>query len=195
MGSSRDVPVAISVRRRAILPLQLHVFNCVKFKDMIAFLCTSVLLLEWFREPGTSASPPINRKFVKDCLGSVEVASNVWLHAHRLVTKFQPSARRQVCDPPAWTRSKRCHRCAAAAVGGFARFTCGNNRLVSPSWALFFVKAPIRSLCASDISRNVCSIWMVFTLAPTWVSVLRTAACIRQVHEVPMEAHNMTERS
>ena len=24
----------------------------------------------------------------------------------------------------------------------FARFTCGNNRLVSPSWALFFVKAP-----------------------------------------------------
>ena len=42
---------------------------------MIAFLCTSVLLLESFREPGTSASPPINRKFTEDCLGFVGAAS------------------------------------------------------------------------------------------------------------------------
>ena len=88
MGSSRDVAVAISVRRLAILPLQLHVFNCVKFKDLIAFLCTSVLLLVSFREPGTSASPPINRKLIEDCLGFVEAGSNVSLLAHRPMAKF-----------------------------------------------------------------------------------------------------------
>ena len=81
-----------------------------------------------------------------------------------------------------WTRSKGCHRCAAAARK-FARFTCGYNRLVTPSWALFFVKAPFRSLRTS--SNMGCSIWMVCTLAPTWVSVLRTAACIRQVPRCP----------
>ena len=71
------------------------------------------------------------------------------------------------CVPPTWTRSKGCHRCAAAAVGKFARFTCGRDRLVTPSWALFFVKAPFRSLRAS--SNMACSRKIVFTLAPTGV--------------------------
>ena len=69
----------MSLRRRAILPLQLHVFNCVKLKDMIAFLFTSFLLLESFREPLTPSSPSINRKFIEDCLGSLEAARNVWI--------------------------------------------------------------------------------------------------------------------
>ena len=146
---------------------------------MIAFLCTSVLLLVSFREPGTSASPPINRKFIEDCLGCVEACAS----ARDLTPAICSSpAVFPECVPPAWTRSKGCHRCAAAA-GKFARFTCGYNRLVTPSWALFFVKAPFRSLRAS--SNMGCSIWIVFTLAPTWVSVLRTAACIRQVPRCP----------
>ena len=91
------------------------------------------------------------------------------------------------CVPPAWTRSKGCHRCEAAAVGMFARFPCGYNRLVTPSsWALIFVKAPFRSLRAS--SNMACSIWIVFTLAPTWVSVLCTAACIASFTRCPWKS-------
>ena len=96
--------------------------------------------------------------------------------------QIPPSARRQVCVQPTWTRSKECHRCAAAA-GKFARFTCGYNRLVTPSWALFFVKTPFRSSRAS--SNMACSRKIVFTLAPTGVSVLRTAACIARFTRCP----------
>ena len=96
--------------------------------------------------------------------------------------QIPPSARRHLCVQPTWTRSKECHRCAAAA-GKFARFTCGYNRLVTPSWALFFVKTPFRSSRAS--SNMACSRKIVFTLAPTGVSVLRTAACIARFTRCP----------
>ena len=171
----------MSLRRLAILPLQLHVFNCVKLQDMIAFLCTSVLLLESFREPGTSASLPVNGKFIEDSIDFVEAASNASLLAHRLVTRFQPSARRQGAFQQLGHVQKDVIVVELLLSISLRASLSDTNRLVAPSWALFFVKAPFRSLRASSnmgCSNRLCSHWRQLG-SPCCVPLLAIASFTR----------------